>query len=290
MSEYKETLFGASARVSFDLRNNIAYWQPRDAFSSADLARKVRLTKQFNQIITQAQVHHIYPLHIMEATSSKVITGLVRGVDVGFSRRYEEIADFLLVRSPEARLNSLIAYLRAIDALNQRGLIFKDHKPDSIIYPYQTPDGPDGGISVIDVDGMIVCSSPVLAWKIDRTILTPQPTNTFDLEMFFTKGLTVETIERNFGSLSEGVGKLPFDKLIPVGVALTLQRDFPYSNSAAEVAEKLEGYRDGSYQPPFHSDDPLHNMSTADAYRVDMRESFEAGIDVAKGLLDIYQK
>lgn len=284
MVEYGEIITGAAVKVTFDQSKGVAYWRPHNEFSTADFNRKIQLTEEFNRIIHDAGVKGIYPLNIIVKTSMQATTELVRGVDMTFTNNLDELVDFLTVRSPYAKLESLIAYLRAIDVLNKQNIAFADHKPDSIFYPYNTPEG---GIVIVDVDGMRKQLNPTLAWKIDQQALTPQSINTFSLEDFFTKGITVNKVKKNFGILTEQVELLPYTEILPTGVALIL-RELPNCNSAAEMVSKLQGYRNGSYRPKFNKTDPLDKLSTKEAFIEDMLESVKASNTFAGGLLDLY--
>jgi hypothetical protein len=184
------------------------------------LRHKVEQEQLFGQLVAGVPGFKVPKVLETDQQKSTVITERATGLNLSAKRAEAQGSDKDFFEIPiETRAGFLVTYLRAIDAINQQGYAFNDHKIDSVFIDPLT-----NTVTVVDAEGIDSGYSQENAFQRE-----------FSGDM--------ESVLRSF--FNRGwIDVDEFNDIIPAGIDLILSNKSKYS-TAGKMADAIEKYLRG---------------------------------------------
>jgi hypothetical protein len=195
---------------------------PTDRFFGWDnLMRKLEIEAHFKEMTANVPGLKFPSVLSISESEQRVVIERAVGINLIIRKGISQgsCVDFFQI-PPEMKLQGVMTYLRAIDAINQQNYALIDHKPDSVFI-----DPVSGVVTIVDADVMSQEKTPLDAFKHELNGGLGDI-----LKSFFTRSLTKDLEDMEF--------------TVPAGVQRMLNKIDQY-RSAGEMVRDLEAYIDG---------------------------------------------
>lgn len=257
--DFNEKLSGRTAVVKLDKETATLSTEFGLPGQKAELKRKIELLDKLRELTKDIDGLVIPRVLNRDELRGEYVLDRAKGYNLTEQQgmKLGKTAGFFDVPT-EAKIRGLTTYFKMIGKINSEGWAFRDHKTDSVFL------NEDGTITIVDADGMEQEKNP---WTTDKS----ERNGVQDVvNGFFNRGMAEMTL-----------GEIP-DLLIPAGIKV-MTTDLQISDSAAVLAERLEGYMKQKYDP---SKDYSYNPGM---YRKDIYEEGMTNFDYDMAEADFYK-